>query len=91
MSDDIEYGLEKARSRLQSIVAEAHAGKRTVITRHGKPYAAVVPVADLEKTISQKRSAFLALRGTGKGLWGKDSCKTLADLRDEWSGKGAGR
>lgn len=91
MSDDVEYGLEKARSRLPGIVAEAHAGKRTVITRHGKPYAAVVPVADLEKRSSQKRSGFLALRGTGKGLWGKDTRKTLADLRAEWSDTGAGR
>ena len=76
--------LERARSHLPSIVAEAHSGKRTIITRHGKAYAAVVPVTDLDKSSGKSRGGILALRGSGKGLWGKDSSKRVAALRDEW-------
>lgn len=83
MSADVSYGLEQARIQLPSIVANAHAGMRIVITRHGKPYAAVVPVQDLQKshTGSDAGLGLLALRGTGRGLWGTEA---LAELRNEW-------
>ena len=77
------YGLEQARIQLPSIVAAAHAGIASVITRHGKPYAAVVPLRDLEKSRAVP-SGLLALRGTGRGLWGGDVGQTIGELRDEW-------
>ena len=43
------YGLEQARIQLPAIAANAHAGVASIITRHGKPYAAIVPVQDLQK------------------------------------------
>lgn len=81
------FGLEQARIQLPSIVANAHSGVVSVITRHGKPYAAVVPFKDLEKTRAVQRAAssLLALRGTGHGLWGPDVGQTVANLRDEWA------
>jgi prevent-host-death family protein len=91
MAADVHYGLEQARSRLPSIVAEARAGKRSIITRHGKPCAAVVPLNEVAKPPAKSRSTILSLRGTGKGLWGKNSSKTLADLRDEWPDSGVER
>ena len=80
------YGLEQARIQLPSIVADAHAGVASVITRHGKPYAAVVPLRHLEKARAAPGTAsgFLTLRGTGRGLWGRDSSQTIGELRDEW-------
>jgi prevent-host-death family protein len=90
MPKDVHYGLEQARSHLPSIVAEARAGKRSIITRHGKPCAAVVPLNEVVKPPGKRLGGILALRGTGKGLWGKNSSKTLADLRDDWSNNGAG-
>lgn len=80
------YGLEQARIQLPAIIANAHAGITSVITRHGKPYAAVVPVQDLQKSRSAlgAASGLLALRGTGRGLWGVDVGQTIAELRDEW-------
>lgn len=91
MPTDVHYGLEQARNRLPSIVAEAGAGKRAIITRHGKPCAAVVPLNEVVKSSAGKgHGGILALRGTGKGLWGKASGKTLADLRDEWPDRGSG-
>jgi len=86
MSANSSYGLEQARIQLPAIAANAHAGVTSIITRHGKPYAAIVPVQDLEKLRSAAHapSGLLALRGTGQGLWGTDVAKTISRLRDEW-------
>ena len=84
------YGLEQARIQLPAIIANAHSGVASVITRHGKPYAAVVPLKDLEKLRGAARgalsasSSLLALRGTGQGLWGANVGQTIAKLRGEW-------
>lgn len=87
MSTQNLYGLEQARTQLPRIVSEAHAGEYSVITKHGKPYAAVVPMQDLEKLRAARRppKGLLALRGSGRGLWGADVGKSIADLRDEWN------
>ena len=81
------YGLEQARIQLPLIIANAHAGVASVITRHGKPYAAVVPLRDLEKSrgMLSAESSLLALRGTGQGLWGANIGQTITGLRDEWA------
>jgi prevent-host-death family protein len=50
MTRNTAYGLEQARIHLPQIVAQAHNGVVSVITRHGKPYAAVVSIEDMEKT-----------------------------------------
>lgn len=45
-----ELPVEKARADMREVLNAAEfRGERTVITRHGKPSAAVVPIADLEK------------------------------------------
>ncbi len=81
-----KYGLEQARAQLPLIASEAHAGNASIITRHGKPIAAVVPVQQWqEHRASQRaRSGLLALRGSGRGLWGKHAGLAVAALRDEW-------
>lgn len=86
MPTNHKYGLEQARIHLPLIIANAHSGIASVITRHGKPYAAVVPLKDLEKSRGALRalSSLLALRGTGQGLWGANAGQTIAKLRGEW-------
>lgn len=82
MSRQASKGVEDARSQLPSLLAEAQRGRSTIITRHGRPIAAIVPV---DRTIDRPRQmSLLSLAGSGKGLWGKDSTKTLRKLRDEW-------
>ncbi len=76
------YGAEEARTLLPEFIGQAHRGKRSVITKRGKPYAEVVPVGS--NTNGKPRLAFLSLAGTGHGLWGHESRKTLKHLRDEW-------
>jgi prevent-host-death family protein len=81
------YGLEQARAQLPLIAAEASAGYTSVITRHGKPVAVVVPVQvwrQAEQTQQRQHGGVLGLRGAGRGLWGKSVKRTVAALRDEW-------
>lgn len=86
MSGSNRYDLEQTRKQWPSIVADAHAGKACIITKHGKPYAAIVPIEEFEQTraTANAGSGLLALRGTGRGLWGADVGQTLTDLRKEW-------
>lgn len=76
-------GLEQGRNTLPELASRAHAGEPSLLTRHGKPYAAIVPAEMLAK--AQPRTRWLALRGSGKGLWGPRPASTVAALRDEWS------
>ena len=56
-------GLEEGRSNLSALASRAHAGQPSLLTRHGKPYAAIVSPELLMKAGS--RHCFLALRGSG--------------------------
>lgn len=86
MPNITEYGLEQARIKLPALVAQANAGVASVITRHGKPYAAIVSIDDLEKSsvAGQTAASVISLRGTGKGLWGPSPAQAVTELRDEW-------
>jgi prevent-host-death family protein len=78
----VSKGAEEARQQLPAILAAAAAGRTTVITRHGREIAAVVPVSAIKHA---KPASLLALAGSGRKLWGKDSRKAIAELRDEWT------
>lgn len=75
-------GAEQARQHLPAILAEAAAGRSTIITRRGREIAAVVPVAAARLP---KPRPLTSLAGTGCGLWGRCSTQTVTRLRDEWS------
>ncbi|MDQ1344500.1 MAG: hypothetical protein QG586_30, partial [Pseudomonadota bacterium] len=53
-----------------------------VITKHGKPYAAIVPLESHPE--AGPRPSLRALRGTGAGLWGEDGAAWVERMRDEW-------
>ena len=78
----IHQGSEEARNELPELIEDAQHGRSTIITRHGKPLAALVPL-DVYRRSSEQLS-LLGLEGSGRGVWGDDSRKTLAELRDEW-------
>jgi len=75
-------GAEEARNQLPELLAAAEKGRATIITRHGKAVAALVPAAAQER-LTQQRS-LLPLSGSGRGLWGTNSTETIRKLRDEW-------
>lgn len=82
MSRPNRKGVEDARNQLPALLAEAERGRTTVITRHGRSIAAIVPI---ERAVGAPRQkSLLGLEGSGKGLWGRHSARTLRRLRDEW-------
>ena len=83
MTDSLYKGAEEARSQLPDLLTAAQQGQRTIITRHGRPVAALVPMKALAGDDGQH--SLLPLAGSGRGLRGTDSTETLHRLRDEWN------
>jgi len=79
----LRKGAEEARNQLPDLLEAAERGRSTIITRHGHPVAALVPIEAYGATIRQQ--PLIPVAGSGRGLWGKNSILTLQKLRDEWS------
>lgn len=83
-AEDMEsLGIEATRRRLPELVAAAREGKTTLITRHGRPLAALVPVDDVARR--RLPTAMRDLRGCATGAWGEDPARAVEGLRDEWN------
>jgi prevent-host-death family protein len=76
-------GSEEARNELPTLLEDAEGGQTTIITRRGKPVAALVPLAQYRT--SHRQQSLLTMKGSGRGLWGKNSGGALDKMRDEWS------
>ena len=79
----LRKGAEEARNQLPDLLEAAEKGRSTIITRHGRPVAALVPIEAYGAAVRQQ--PLMPVAGSGRGLWGKDSTRTLRKLRDEWS------
>jgi len=77
-------GAEEARSRLPELLDAAERGQATIITRHGRPVAAITPIETYENAVTSRQLSLLSLAGSEQGLWGHNSTETIAALRDEW-------
>ena len=82
MSAPRRKGAEEARNQLPKLLEAAEKGQSTIITRHGRPVAALMPAEAYGSTLRQQ--PLVPLEGSGRGLWGKSSSRTLRRLRDEW-------
>ncbi len=76
-------GIEATRKRLPELVAAAREGKTTLITRHGRACAAIVP-ASRAQAEGFPPLAMLQLRGSARGVWSHYPEQEIATLRDEW-------
>jgi prevent-host-death family protein len=79
----LSKGAEEARNKLPDLLEAAEKGHSTVITRRGRAVAALVPIEAYGATVRQQPLTSVA--GSGQGLWGTNSTRTLRKLRDEWS------
>lgn len=79
----LRKGAEEARNQLPDLLEAAEKGRSTIITRHGRPVAALVPIEAYGATIRQQ--PLLPVAGSGRGQWGKNSARMLRKLRDECS------
>ena len=82
MSKISHRGSEDARNELPSLIEAAESGHATIITRRGRPVAALVPVDAYRR--GHRQQSLLPLEGSGKSQWGKNSTRTIGKLRDEW-------
>jgi antitoxin (DNA-binding transcriptional repressor) of toxin-antitoxin stability system len=76
-------GAEEVLERLPELLDVAERGRSTIITRHGRPVAVLAPVVVLGAVIRQQ--LLTPWQGSGRGLWGKGSARTVRRLRGEWS------
>ena len=73
-------GVEEARAKLPTILRAANRdGVVTVVTKHGVPYAAVVPISKA----AVESPKLTDLRGSARGCYG-DAASFVDRLRDEW-------
>ena len=79
----IHKGAEEARNQLPHLLEAAEDGQSTVITKHGRPVAALVPIGDY--IAAARQEPLTPVAGSGRGLWGRNSARTIRKLRDEWS------
>jgi prevent-host-death family protein len=83
MSKAARRGAEDARNQLPDLLVAAENGHSTIITKHGRAVAALVPLEAYND--GRRQEPLVPMEGSGRGLWGEDSGRTLRDLRDEWS------
>jgi prevent-host-death family protein len=78
-----QKGAEEARNQLPDLLAAAENGRSTLITRHGRPVAALIPLNEYQP--ARRQQPLSTLKGSGRGLWRGDSTRTIRELRDEWT------
>ena len=83
MNKAARRGAEEARNQLPDLLEAAESGQSTIITKHGRPVAALVPLDAYNE--GNRQEPLIPMEGSGRGLWGENSRRTLLDLRDEWS------
>jgi predicted nucleic acid-binding protein len=82
----LRKGAEEARNRLLDLLDSPQKGRSTIVTRHRRPVAALVPTEAYGAVI---RQPLVSIGGSGRGLWGKrigpaccESCTTNGPLED---------
>ena len=81
--NDNSQGAKKRAINFRISSTRRKKARSTVITKHGRPVAALVPIEASETAVRQEPLTPLA--GSGRGLWGKGSARTIRKLRGEWS------
>ena len=54
-------GLRNAKASLSAVIEAAERGEATIITKHGRPAAAVVPMEQAERLYQTDRPSFASL------------------------------
>lgn len=75
-------GADEARKQLPDLLEAAEGGRSTIITRHGRPVAVLVPIDEYRPV--ERQASLVPLAGSGLGMWGKDSTRTIRELLEEW-------
>jgi prevent-host-death family protein len=74
---------EEVRNQFSDLLAAAEKGRSTIVTKHGRPVAALIPIEAYRAPLHQQPLTPVA--GSGRGLWTRNSTRAHRNLRDEWS------
>ena len=77
----IHKGAEEARNQLPHLLDAAEKGESTIISKHGRPVAALAPIG----AYAGRQEPLTPVAGSGRGFWGKISPRAIRKLPDEWS------
>lgn len=83
----MELGVFEARNRFSELVEAAERGEETVVLKHGKPVARIVPMAISAEVVARRRAALDAAREFGVKLTAERgrpfTHEELMEARDE--------
>lgn len=82
MSTVARKGAKEARNQFPALLDAAEKGHSTLITRHGRPVAILLPM-EAYAAAGGRQQPLVAEEGSGRGLWG-NSARTIGGIRDEW-------
>jgi prevent-host-death family protein len=63
----LHKGAEEARNQLPDLLDAAEMGRSMIITWHGRPIAALVPIEAHSAAVRQQ--PLMPVAGSGRGLW----------------------
>ena len=69
MSKVQRKGAEEAHNRLPDLLEAAEGGKSTIITRHGRPVAVLVPIDEYRPV--ERQASLVSLAGSSQGNVGE--------------------
>lgn len=80
-------GLFEAKTHLSELIARVEAGDEIVITRHNKPVAKLVPIAEVSpELVARRKRALAELQAIGRKMIARGGPITIEEIlqwRDE--------
>jgi prevent-host-death family protein len=81
----LAVSVETVRSYLSRIFAKTGFTKRAdLVAAYSRQVAAAAPGTASRDGQSERQQSLVPLKGTGRGLWGRNSTAKLEELRGEW-------
>jgi prevent-host-death family protein len=75
-----EIGIKELKSAASRVVDEVEGGRSYVVTRRGRPAAAIVPIEEAEDLVLANAEEFVAMRRRGREAYRKGRSRPLREL-----------
>lgn len=75
-----EIGLKELKASASRVIDEVEAGASYVVTKRGRPAAAIVPIEDAEDLVLANAKAFIRMRRRGRRAYGEKKGSRLGEV-----------